>query len=210
MLKFKKSTLVLSILVIIPTIAFWGCGKFKGSDILLIDDFEGEISSLTVDYGIGSGSEIQVNADTDIKYHGNQALRLKYKAVAGGYMWAARGYNLDVKGSAQWLKKPTEINWDKYKALSFYMYGQNSGAMIAVDIIDSNFEYFRFIVKDDFTGWKQIICSFEQFFTRGDWQPAKAQTNTKLDFPINSFQFEPRPIAEGVLFFDYVHLIKKD
>ena len=184
--------------------------KISEPKILVIDDFEGEISSMSVDYGAGSGSQIQVGASKEIKYYGEQAIRVEYEAVSGSYMWLARGYRLDVKGADRWLEKPTEIDWSKYQALSFYMYGENSGAMLAVDIIDQEFEYFRFIVKDDFSGWKKIVCPFDKFFARGDWQPAKAQTNAKLDFPVHAFQFEPRPIAKGILYFDYVHLIKRD
>jgi hypothetical protein len=90
------------------------------------------------------------------------------------------------------------------------MHGENSGVSIAFDIIDSGFEYFRFMVKDNFVGWQQIICPFDQFSARGDWQPNKAEKNARLDFPVSAFQFEPRPIAQGTLYFDYVHLIKKD
>ncbi len=179
------------------------------SSDLVIDNFEGEISSKTVDFGAGSGSEVKVLPSTDIKYRGRQALKIEYKSVSGGYMWVARGYGLDVKGAARWLEKPTAIDWPRYKALSFYMYGQNSGAMLAVDVIDNNFEYFRFMVKDDFVGWKEIVCPFEEFFARGDWQPDKAQTNGKLDFPIKTFQFEPRSIRDGVFYLDYVYLINK-
>lgn len=180
------------------------------SDILLIDDFEGEISPATVDSGAGGGSVIQIFPSLDIKYHGLQALKLEYDSVSGGYMWAGRGSGLDVKGADKWLKKPERINWSKYYALSFYMYGENSGASIAIDIIDSGKEYFRFMVKDDFVGWKQMICPLDEFFARGDWQPDSAQKNSKLDFPVNSFQFEPRSIQKGSAYFDYMHLIKKD
>jgi len=123
--------------------------------ILMIDDFEGEISSMSVDYGAGAGSQIQVSASKEIKYHGEQAIKVEHEAVSGGYMWLARGYRLDVKGADRWLEKPTKIDWSKYQALSFYMYGENSGAMLAVDIIDQEFEYFRFIVRDDFLGGRK-------------------------------------------------------
>ncbi|MBL7130129.1 MAG: hypothetical protein ISS45_01780 [Candidatus Omnitrophica bacterium] len=210
----KKTKINLSwyavILVIIFIMGTYINFATSESKTIVIDDFEGEISSATVDYGVGGGSQIQVTSSKDIKYYGEQAIKLKYELVSGGYMWLARGYGLDVQGAARWLKKPEEIDWPKYYALSFYMYGENSGASIAVDIIDAGFEYFRFMVKDDFVGWKKIICPFDKFFARGDWQPAKAQTNAELDFPINSFQFELRTITEGTLYFDYVHLIKKD
>jgi hypothetical protein len=204
----KKISISIFLLVVVIAVALL-YAKRSVSAVLLLDDFEGEISSSTVDYGVGGGSEMQVVASGDIKYHGQQSVKLEYNSVKDGYMWMARGCGLDVKGAAKWLVKPENINWSKYSAFSFYIYGTNSGTSIAVDIIDSGFEYFRFMIKDDFSGWKQIICPFDQFFARGDWQPNKAQTNAKLDFPVYSFQFEPRSLTKGTVYFDYVHLIGK-
>ncbi|MDD5618187.1 MAG: carbohydrate binding domain-containing protein [Candidatus Omnitrophica bacterium] len=206
----KNLKVIPAILVILIFAVAYAFLKNSQPAILAIDDFEGEISPRTVDFGSGAGSELKVTPSTDIKHSGKQALKLEYKSVINGYMWAARGYGLDVKGAAKWLKKPQEINWPKYKALVLYMYGQNSGAMLALDVIDADFEYFRFMIKDNFSGWKEIICPFDGFFARGDWQPDKAKTNAKLDFPVKAFQFEPRSIGQGTFYLDYVHLIKKE
>jgi len=108
--------------------------------ILLIDDFEGEISKSTVDYGAGGNSSIDIEVSTDIVYHGKQAIKMKYLASSDGYMWMARGYDLDVKGAAQWLVAPKDIDWSKYSSFSFYMYGQDTKAIVAVDFIDNGFE----------------------------------------------------------------------
>jgi hypothetical protein len=177
---------------------------------LLIDDFEGEISGPpqgTVDFGAGGGSTIEVTAATDIKNTGAQSIKVVFDAVPGGYMWVARGFGLDA-AKADWLVKPEDIKWDDYKAISFYMYGGNSKTQVAFDVKDSGNEIWRFMLEDNFTGWKQIVCPFDQFFARDDWQPDNADKNANLDFPIKSFQFEPRPEAKGTLYFDTVELIK--
>lgn len=184
---------------------------FSQENNLLIDDFEGVISkgeSGTVDFGAGNGSTLEVSASTDIKQSGNQGIKIDFDAVEGGYMWVARGKGLDAKNSA-WLVKPEDIQWDKYNAISFYMYGTGSNADVAFDIKDNGNEIWRFIVKDDFKGWKQVICAFNEFFVRGDWQPDGADKNGQLDFPVKSFQFEPRPVSKGTLYFDAVALIEK-
>ncbi len=181
----------------------------EGRKVLVIDDFEGEIitgPNATIDSGTGNGSYLEVSADKKIKKSGEQSLKLKYKAVAGGYMWAARGFGLDVKGAAKWLLKPEAIGWSNYKAISFYMFGSGSGAKMAFDIKDKGGEMFRFMVADDFKGWKLIRCPFKDFFPRGDWQPPTADVNGTLDFPIMSFQFEPIAISEGQLYIDEVRL----
>lgn len=176
----------------------------------MIDDFEGLIiggPTGTVDFGAGNGSSVTVSASTEIKHSGSQAIKVEYDAVPGGYMWIARGFDLDVKGAACWRAKPEDIKWKDYNAISFYMYGANSRANIAFDIKDNGNEIFRFIVEDNFIGWKQIVCPFAQFFARTDWQPNNADKNSNIDFPVKSFQFEPLPESKGVLYFDDVELV---
>ncbi len=179
---------------------------------LLLDDFEGIISGGeqgTVDFGSGGGSTVEVSGSKEIKYYGQQALEVKFDAVDGGYMWVARGYDLTIKGAGAWLVEPKDIDFTKYNAISFFMYGANTGAQVAVDLVDSGSEYWRYLVEDNFIGWKEFVIPFSDFFARGDWQPEKADKNTALDFPIKVFQFEPRPQAKGALYFDYVRLVKK-
>jgi hypothetical protein len=194
-------------LILVLSLATFSFAQDKG---LLIDDFENPISGGpdgTVDFGAGGGSSVEVVAALDIKYSGKQSLKVIYDAVPGGYMWVARGFGLDAKNT-KWLVKPEDISWMKFKAISFYMYGQNSQAKIAFDIKDSGNEMWRFSLEDNFKGWKRIICSFNEFFARSDWQPDNADKNATLDFPLKSFQFEPRPEAKGTLYFDTVELME--
>jgi len=202
----KKTLLLLAVLCLCVAVSLCYAEK----QFLLIDDLEGEISGVpdgTVDYGAGNGSNVEVSASTEIKQSGSQSIKVVYDAVPGGYMYVARGIELSAK-KADWLVKPADIAWEKYQAISFYMYGTNSGVDVAVDIKDNGNEMWRFILKDDFTGWKQIICAFEQFFARDDWQPDLADKNGQLDYPIKSYQFEPRS-GKGTLYFDAVTLIEK-
>ena len=97
---------------------------FAEKNFLLIDDFEVSISggpTGTVDFGAGNGSTLEVSASTDIKQTGQQAIRIDFDAVEGGYIWVARGKGLDAKNSA-WLINPEDVRWDKYNGISFYMY----------------------------------------------------------------------------------------
>ncbi len=177
--------------------------------VMVLDDFEGAIVTGTagsIDAGSGNGSSVQVSADKENKRHGEQSLKIVYDAVAGGYIWVARGYGLDVKGAAKWLSEPDKINWQNYGAISFYMFGSGSNMRMAFDVKDANGEIFRFMVTDDFKGWKQIVCPFNQFFARGDWQPPTASVNGTLDFPIRSFQFEPIAVSKGTVNVDEVAL----
>lgn len=191
---------------------FFACAGMvyaQEKNTLVLDDFEGEIVSGpkgTIDAGAGNSSSVEVSADKERKHGAEQSLKIVYDAVSGGYIWVARGYGLDVKGAAQWKVTPEKVDWPKYKAVTFYMNGANSGASIAFDVKDAGKEMFRFMIKDDFTGWKKIVCPFDQFFPRGDWQPADANANAVLDFPVTSFQFEPIAINKSSFNIDDVSL----
>ncbi len=185
--------------------------SFAAEGNLLVDDFEIAVSagpSGTVDFGAGNGSTINVTAATDIKNSGRQALKVDFDAVTGGYMYVARGEGLDAHNTG-WLVNPESIKWEDYKAFSFYMYGSDSKGKIAFDLKDNGNEIWRFIVEDNFKGWKQIICNFDQFTSRSDWQPDNSDKNGVLNFPVKSFQFEPLPPLKGTIYLDTVELVKK-
>lgn len=177
---------------------------------LLLDDFENQIlggPDGTVDFGSGNGSSVEVTAETELKHLGNQSLKVTFTALSGGYIWVARGFGLDAS-NAGWQVSSEGVDWQQFNSFSFYVYGSDSKAKIAFDLKDSGNEMFRFIFEDNFKGWGQVNCPFKEFFARSDWQPDNAAQNTSLDFPIKSFQFEPLPEAEGILYFDSVELLK--
>ena len=181
------------------------------SDNLLLDDFEISVtggSEGTVDFGAGNGSTVTVTAATDIKNSGNQALKVVYDAVPGGYIYVSRGSGLDAK-NANWTFKPSDIKWGEYSAISFYVYGTDSKVKIAFDIKDNGGEIWRFITEDDFKGWKKVVASFDKFVARDDWQPMDADKNAQLDFPTQIFQFTPLPASQVTLLFDTVDSVRK-
>lgn len=194
------------IVLIIVVFCVTGCGK--GPDVVLIDSFEGELNNETVDFGSSSDSTLEVEAEKSLKVCGEQSLKFSYELHPKGYMWIARGYNLDVKGAARWLVKPQKIRWNTYDALTLQMYGNNNAGMIALDIKDAGGEIWRFLLIDDFQGWKEITCPFTEFFVRSDWQPQTAEGNDILDFPVMSFQFEPRTPGKDTRYFDSVKVVR--
>lgn len=198
-------TLKLMLVIIFCFAAY--CFADEGS--LVISDFEGPIhggANATIDFGAENGSSVAVSADSNIKYSGSQSLKVDYNAVPGGYIWVAKGFDLDAR-MAVWLVKPEDINWQAYNAIAFYVYGSNSKADIAFDVKDKGNELFRFVVNDDFSGWKQIVCRFKDFDSREDWQPVNANKNMFIDFPVKSYQFEPLAPSKGTFYFDRVELL---
>jgi hypothetical protein len=195
------------VFALVTCFLFTGCGKVEQE--LLLDSFEGVLNSKTVDFGASDGSSLHIEAENALKKCAEQSLKLSYNLKPSGYMWVARGFNLDVKGAAQWLVEPEKIKWKKYNAISFSMYGSESGGMLAFDVKDAGGEIWRFLVDGNFAGWKEITCPFSKFFVRHDWQPETAEKNGTLDFPIMSFQFEPRHPGKATYYFDCVRLTKK-
>ncbi|MDD5664989.1 MAG: carbohydrate binding domain-containing protein [Candidatus Omnitrophica bacterium] len=201
----KKSLLLAALILAFSVVSF------AQGDNLIIDDFETPIIGGldgTIDFGSGNGSSVEVSSEPEIKYSNDSSLKVVYDAVAGGYMWIARGFDLDAQ-NAGWLVDPQDIIWDDYSGAAFYMYGSDSKNRIAVDVKDSGNEVWRFIINDDFNGWKEVVCLFDQFVVRDDWQPESSDKNSVIDFPLKSYQFEPLPESSGTLYFDRVELIKK-
>lgn len=185
-----------------------GAGNADDSrNVLVLDDFEGEITAgRTIDAASGNGSTVVVAADDTQKTSGEQSLKISYDAVPGGYIRVARGYGLDAEDAGRWLAEPVDINWDSYGAISFSFLGSATGAKIAFDVQDANNEAFRFIITDDSRTWKTVVCTFDNFLSRDDWQPANAVIDAILDFPIKSFQFEPVAVNAGSFNIDEVVL----
>ncbi len=198
-----KERLVLFVLVFLSGLT--GCGLITAPDLLL-DSFEGEISPNTLDYGSSDNSQLTASASSEKRLCGEQSLNLSYDLQPGGYMWAGRGWGLDVEGASCWLVEPGQIEWEKYKAISVAVYGQSSGAMYAFDIRDKGGEIWRYLIDDDFQGWQEIVLPFKGFFARTDWQPDDAETTKTLDFPVKSYQFEPLLPGQRQVYFDCIKL----
>jgi hypothetical protein len=201
----RKGLLVMGIVVVgIIVLACYYILLRSGGGFVMLDSFEGRLDHKTVDYGASDNSLLEVGASTDIKICGAQSLKLQYTLEAGGYMWCARGYGLDVL-NAVWEKDFQKVSWDQYNAIGFQMFGNQTGT-VAFDLKDAGGELHRYLVQDDFSGWKEIVIPFSKFKAREDWQPQSADGNKQLDFPVKSFQWEPKSVGQGVLYFDCVRL----
>ncbi|MBD3246246.1 MAG: hypothetical protein GF333_04475 [Candidatus Omnitrophica bacterium] len=196
----KKYALTQGILLI----AFTWQTACAPSPVQMIDSFEGQLDSNTVDFGSSDNSQVNVSASREKARCGEQSLKIEYSLDPSGYMWIARGYGLDVSGAAQWILPPDQIEWSQYNAIGLSMFGINSGSVVAFDVKDAGGELWRVIIDDSFRGWKELHFPFQSFFPRQDWQPESAEVNEVMDFPLMSYQFEPRLPGKGVYHFDCV------
>ena len=183
-----------------------GCSQ--NSDEVMLDSFEGQASRETVDYGSSSSTKIAVSFSKEQKVCGRQSLKIDYDLKKDGYMYCARGHGLDVSGAVWEAGAPESINWSAYPSMSVQVFGSKRGN-IAFDVKDSGGELWRYMINDDFEGWKEIVVPFDQFRVREDWQPQTADGNRSLDFPVKSFQFEPKNPGVGAVYIDCVKLVNK-
>jgi hypothetical protein len=183
---------------------------------LLIDSFEGKIGADTLDFGSSANSSVKVSSSTKVSQCGSHSLQMTYHLKPSGYVYCARGYNLHhikdsstwATGRAGWLVHPDQIAWENFNAFSVFVRGDHNGK-VAIDLRDSNAEVWRHVIMVDYKGWRRFIIPFNDFSVRKDWQPDKAIRNRIMDFPIKSFQFEPKDPGQGTLYFDCVKLLKR-
>ncbi len=93
-----------------------------------------------------------------------------FDATAG---FAGFGQDFAVSGGAQ--------DWSGYTAVSFHLYGSNSGQTFQFEIMDNRSdqnsdtaERFDFVFADDFSGWQKITIPFSSLSRATDFQPGGA------------------------------------
>jgi hypothetical protein len=94
---------------------------------------------------------------------GDKVLKLDFDAVA----WAAVVHKFENASVDRWVS----YDWSAFDQLSFWMYGQNSGGLIFVDVLDNrgppysqdDAEVYVYSFRDDFAGWKKVTIRFRDF-----------------------------------------------
>ena len=102
----------------------------------------------------------------------NQVLRVDYNIGAWG------GFTHAFSDGVGWQS----MDWTGHNALQFWLYGNNTGRAIQVEIFDNrqmdsnadSAERFFYHLLDDYEGWRQITVPFAFFQRRADWQPGGA------------------------------------
>ena len=73
-------------------------------------------------------------------------------------------------------------NWLPYNNIEFWLYGNNTGSAIRLEILDNRqpgstgdtHERYEYRLTDDFSGWRHFVIPWSNFARRADWQPAGA------------------------------------
>jgi len=102
----------------------------------------------------------------------NQIMRIDYNIGAWG------GFTHAFSDGGSWQS----MDWTGHNALQFWLYGNDTGRVVQVEIFDNrgldsgadSAERFYYHLLDDYEGWRQFTVPFAFFQRRADWQPGGA------------------------------------
>ena len=88
------------------------------------------------------------------------------------------GFTHAFTDGENWLSQ----DWTSQDALRFWLYGNNTGGKIQVEIFDNrnanlngdSAERWYYRIADDYEGWQEFTTAFRSFQRRTDWQPGGA------------------------------------
>jgi beta-glucosidase len=107
-------------------------------------------------------------------------------AEGGGDLSLEINYDIATFGGFSWVPGNDGVwvaqDWTSYDGVQFDLYGNNTGAVVQVEIFDNreenattdSAERFFFHITDDYEGWQTFTIPFSEFQRRTDWQPGGA------------------------------------
>ena len=139
----------------------------QSSTSLMLDNFEsGNLSAWVPFNDLNSTFNIALASPGQA---GQYALQLDANITANGWGGAGKYFS-------------TSQNWSTYNNMDFWFYGNNTGSLLRVEILDNRAsgsttdtsERFEYRFTDNFSGWKHFIVPWSAFTRRADWQPTGA------------------------------------
>jgi beta-glucanase (GH16 family) len=188
-------------------------------DTQLVDDFESGLpygrTAFNTEIGFtiwgSSGADMPVLTTTSIitpvpgTTDPNEVLSVAYNISAWG------GFTHAFSDNAEWVSQ----DWSAYDGLRFWLYGNNTGGTIQVEIFDNqalgstgdSAERYYTRITDDYTGWKQFHLPFSIFQRRTDWQPSGAPNDGLNLTEVSGYAFGlPAGTGPQVLYLDQVEI----
>jgi hypothetical protein len=143
----------------------------------------------------------------DVKYSstivksGDSALEIEYSF---GNMSEDRWLTV-----AKVFDEPQNFTIGKQSVMSFWLYGDNSGNLLSIDLIDVNENAGRYHLPLDFSGWKQIHLLMSQDFflpLPGNEQLVDfTKLTKKISISIDAIE---KPVSDGRIFLDEFYLLE--
>ncbi len=98
-------------------------------------------------------------------------------------------------GAGKYFSTPQ--NWLPYNNIDFWFYGNNTGSLLRLEIMDNRSagstsdtsERFEYRFSDNWSGWKHFTLPWSSFNRRSDWQPVNAPNDGFTKSEIWGFNF---------------------
>ena len=136
----------------------------------------------------------------------DQVLRVDYEIGAWG------GFTYAFTDGTGWASQ----DWTGHNALRFWLYGNDTGQIIQIEIFDNrapgvhadSAERFFYHLLDDYQGWRQFTIPFAHFQRRSDWQPGGAPDDGFNLNEVNGFAFGfPANVGAQTAYLDDVQAV---
>ncbi len=139
----------------------------------------------------------------------NQVLRVDYNITGWG------GFTHAFTDGEAWVGQ----NWLDYNAMQFWLYGNNTGGIVQVDLFDNRApdtendtaERWFYRITDDYDGWQQFTIPFAAFQRRTDFQPGGAPDDGLNLDAVSGYAFGlPVGVDAQTAYIDNVQLVTID
>jgi beta-glucanase (GH16 family) len=161
----------------------------------LIDDFEAPLASGTDPNGIPVGWFTAQDGASTTSFARISAPAPRpgapdpYSVLQADFTVQSFGvviHNFESAAADAWVPQ----DWSSYFGFSFWLYGQNSGTDLFIDLLDNrnagstrdDAERYTVTLRDDFSGWRQFEFPFDDFVRKdiGNGAPADGLTLTEV------------------------------
>ncbi len=185
-------------------------------ETLVIDDFEVDELFVGLDqhnndighpaWGDTAGNVTLSIAEMQREGDSSSVLEVAYDIGSWG------GFTHAFNDGENWVGQ----DWTGYGALQFWLYGNNSGGTVQVEIFDNRnpglvvdtAERWYFRITDNYEGWQQFTIPFDSFQRRTDWQPGGAPDDGLGLNEVSGYAFSfPSGVGTQVAYIDNVELV---
>ena len=175
----QKLTLLFSLLALLWTV---GLGLGQEATVSVLADFEvDELFEGRDPYNnaIGHAPWGDIAGNVQLSLAEMERVDVRSTVLAINYdIGAWGGFTQAFTDGENWISQ----DWTAYNGLRFWLYGNNTGGAVQVEIFDNrnpnlagdSAERWYYRIADDYDGWREFTIEFRSFQRRSDWQPGGA------------------------------------
>lgn len=188
---------------------------FESGELVMGEDADGNI--VGYEFFQGGASTVAITLTTSPPEpvpgaaDGNTVLQEDLFVTAGSF--AGFSYNFTNEAADEWVPQ----DWSSYAGIGFWLYGNNTGGVIFIDIKDNrnpgsttdDAGRYSIDLQDDFTGWQYFELMWDEFNAKpiGNGAPNDGFTLTEINgYAFGGFGSQP---INNSYYIDDVRLLKR-